>query len=290
METMLIEMKIIRRFFMSFFPITTLLASCATHESLVVKTYKIESQKIKEGTQINIVLLTDLHNDIYGESQEPLVQKIKDAKPDIILLGGDIVDDKVPIKGTEILCSKIKNIAPIYYVSGNHEYMSNNIETIYSTLQSYGIIILSDTFVELELAQNKIVLCGIEDIYRKTYYDKSYNINSTKQIIKDAAGFNEFKILFIHRPERAVLYKNYGYDLMLCGHAHGGQLRIKGILDNGLYAPGQGFFPAYTGGHYTFDKSRRHTNLIVSAGLTTKRPGFMRMGNPPEIVVIQISR
>jgi predicted MPP superfamily phosphohydrolase len=210
------------------------------------------------------------------------------------MLVGDIVDDKSPMSGAVLFLSLIKDIAPIYYVTGNHEYYTYNVPGILEMLQSFGVHILSDNFAELKIKGNNIIIAGIDDLSSMSakgiekYYGKTYTKNNIENMLT-AAG-DAYTILLIHRPESALPYKN-NFDLMLSGHAHGGQIRSK-LFKNGLYAPGQGFFPEYTGGLYILNsgESIKSAKFIVSAGLSTKRPNFPRIKNPPEVVFITIRR
>jgi predicted MPP superfamily phosphohydrolase len=212
-----------------------------------------------------------------------LINKIKEHEPDLILLSGDIVDDVTPIIGTELLLSGIFNIAPIYYVTGNHEYWSNDIQMIREKLKSYGVIVLSDNYASLELNGNEIIIAGIEDTDKKLYESPEYDqITNMQKAFTKLNEISLFKILIAHRPENIESYCNYSFDLIVSGHTHGGQVRIPYLI-NGLYAPNQGFFPRYAGGIY------KHGTLthIISRGLSIN-PRLPRIFNPPELVVIYV--
>ncbi len=90
-------------------------------------------------------------------------------------------------------------------------------------------------------------------------------------------------MLLVHRPENYADYRKYAFDLVLCGHAHGGQWRIPGIL-NGLYAPSQGLFPKYAGGYY----NEESVPMIVSRGLARESTIVPRFYNPPELVIVDL--
>ena len=245
------------------------------------KTYKIETLLLEKQNNIKIVLISDLHSTIYGKDQTILIDMIKNINPDLIVLSGDIFDDIVPMTGTQLLLKGIVGIAPIYYVTGNHEYFTYNIQAIREELTSYGVIILSDNYTIIEINKNEIVVAGIEDPDKKYYETPNYNQNdSMENAFRELDEISLYKILIAHRPEMIDDYKKYSFDLILSGHAHGGQVRIPYIM-NGLYAPNQGFFPKYAGGMYT------HGNLIhiISRGLSVN-PKLPRIFNPPELVVI----
>ena len=256
-----------------------LTTSCRT---ISTKTYKTETLLLEKQNTITIALISDLHSTIYGKDQIVLIDKIKDINPDFIILSGDIFDDVISMTGTQLLLRGIYDISPIYYVTGNHEYQSQNIQAIREELKSYGVIILSDNYAIAEISNDKIVIAGIEDPFKEFYETPGYNQNDSME-----SAFGEldeiplYKILIAHRPEFIELYKKYPFDLVLSGHTHGGQVRLPFL--NGLYAPNQGIFPKYGGGIYT------HGNLthIISRGLSVN-PWLPRIFNPPELVIVII--
>jgi predicted MPP superfamily phosphohydrolase len=265
------------------FLLITLVCVTTSRNTISTKNYKIETPLPEEQGSIKIVLISDLHSVIYGKDQTILIDMVKNVKPDLILLSGDIFDDIDPMTGTQLLLNGISSIASVYYVTGNHEYWSHNIQAIRETLESYGVIILSDTYITAEINNNKIVIAGIEDPHKKDYETPSYNQNeSMERAFRELDEVSLYKVLIAHRPEYLEDYKKYSFDLILSGHTHGGQFRIPYIM-NGLYAPNQGFFPKYAGGIYT------HGNLIhiISRGLSFN-PRLPRIFNPPELVVITI--
>jgi len=248
--------------------------------SISVQTYNLKTPLLEEKSIIKIALVSDLHSTIYGTDQSVLVDMIKNFIPDLIVLTGDIYCHNVSMSGTSLFLSGISGLAPVYYVTGNHEYMSLNMEAIRHELASFGVTILSDSFLTLEINENKIILAGIEDPY-KIYETPDYNQNETMEtVFRELDEIPLFKILLAHRPELIGDYMKFSFCLVLSGHAHGGQIRIPFIL-NGFYAPNQGFFPKYAGGIYN------HGNLthIVSRGLSVN-PALPRIFNPPELVFI----
>lgn len=253
-------------------------------KKISIRHYTIETSFIKKDSIIKIVLLSDLHSTIFGKNQNQLVKKIKEQNPDLILLSGDILDDEAPHIGTELLLSNIDNIAPIYYVTGNHEYWSHNIEQIRELILSYKVIILSDNYVRINIKGNEFILAGIEDPDKKYYEVSDYNqYISMEKAFRELDKEGSYKILLAHRPENIENYRNFSFDLILSGHTHGGQVRLPFIL-NGLFAPNQGFFPKYGGGLY------KHGKLIhiISRGLSVN-PILPRIFNPPEMVVVTLN-
>ena len=260
-----------------------------TNYKISTANYKLKTPLLIEQSSIKIVIVSDLHSGIHGKKQNTLINKIKYSEPDLIVLVGDIFDDFISLDGGKLLLSGISGFAPIYYVTGNHERWSNDIKNIQEILLSYGVTILSDTYIKIEINNNKIILAGIEDPAGKGNSNKKlYEIPNYDQDESMEKAFGEldnilfYKILLAHRPEKIEMYKKYSFDLVLSGHSHGGQFRIPCIL-NGVYAPNQGIFPKYAGGVYTHEKLIH----IISRGLSIKFK-LPRIFNPPELVIVTI--
>ena len=259
-----------------------IIAPFAFNTKLKIQHYSLESEKLT--APVRIVLITDLHSCSYGEGQRELIDAIHAQKPDIILLGGDICDDKLPHRNAELVLRAIADKYPCYYVTGNHEYWSREIEKILKIFESYNVPVLEGSFDTIDVRGQKLNICSISDPDCLKYTDKNYSI--TEQL-KDAAVASEngnYSILLAHRPELIGSYLNHDFDLILAGHAHGGQWRLPGII-NGLFAPNQGFFPRYAGGKYRFEDSY----MIVSRGLARESTRIPRIFNRPELVVIDLS-
>ncbi|MBQ8782511.1 MAG: metallophosphoesterase [Clostridia bacterium] len=256
-------------------------------QGLVVREYTKTTDLVNQ--KVNIALITDLHSTFYGENQEKLIEKINDYSPDLILLAGDIADDEVPHDGTKALLSVIAKKYPCYYVTGNHEFWTNEIDSVKEMISSYGVTILSGESVDVKIGSQTITLGGVDDpvgLYSdsEAYLPKEEAPQRWKDQLQSVCGQNsgeDFSILLSHRPEQTELYSKSGFDLVVSGHAHGGQVRVPFIV-NGVYAPNQGLFPEYAGGLYDLGE----TDLIVSRGLCVdKKP---RIFNPPELVFINI--
>ena len=255
------------------------------YNGLVIRKYQVSTHKFKLEQPIKIALLTDLHSYNYGKEQEKLLEKLNEQEPDLILLRGDIVDDEEPIKGVTYLLEGLQNTVPIYYVTGNHEYWTGEIEQIKTFLESYGVIVLEEDYRVEMIKGMPIIIAGISDpdkwrgLYSETGFELAY-VELEEKVVKERG----YKILLSHRPEFVDLYSRGEYDLVVSGHAHGGQVRVPGLI-NGLYAPGQGGFPKYAGGSY---KLLNGSNLIVSRGLSINRR-LPRIFNPPELVMVEIN-
>lgn len=264
-----------------FLVITVGLSLLGMNSHLKVVKYKIHTDKVE--TPIKIVLLTDLHSCDYGANQILLINEIHKAKPDIILLGGDIFDDHMADENTLITLKAIANDYPCFYVTGNHEIWSGRADDMKRTLNELNIKVLEGENEIVSIRDQKINICGIDDPSINGYNTEKDSFDTQLNQLKDVHENGYYTILLTHRPEYIAQYATYDFDLVLSGHAHGGQWRIPGIM-NGLLAPDQGFFPKYAGGRFTYDA----TELIVSRGLAKESTGVPRIFNRPELVVITI--
>lgn len=253
----------------------------ALNPTLRVQTYEVKSDKLTGA--VRIALVTDLHACDYGENQADLIRAIAEQNPDIVLLSGDIFDDILPNDRAEQLLKGIAGIYPCYYVTGNHEYWSGNIDGILALVRSYDVKILSGTYDTIEVNGQKINLCGVSDPDVVTYMETAVGTEEQLEMLKDVHKNGDYTILLAHRPEEMERYSAYRFDLVLSGHTHGGQWRLPGIV-NGLLAPNQGWFPRYAGGEYFVNGA----TLIVSRGLARESTRIPRIFNRPELVVVAL--
>lgn len=253
-----------------------LILGVAFNSSLTIRHYSIESKKVD--SPIRIAFLADLHSCNYGDKSKYLSQKIKKASPDIVLLGGDIIDDVLPFDDTKIFLEKLAKDYACYYVLGNHEYWTGRVDEIKLFIKNCGITLLEGDAKTIKINSQVINICGIDDF---EVGEKAFLEQLSQFYANDLKIFN---LLLAHRPEYIEKYLGYNFDLILAGHAHGGQWRIPYIL-NGLYAPNQGWFPPYAGGLYIFNE----TSFIVSRGLAKESTNLPRIFNRPELVIVDIN-
>ena len=241
---------------------------------LKIRYYEVKSQKLS--AKIRVVLITDLHSSIFKNNQRELIDAIKDAKPDVIAMSGDIFDDVTKDRGALLLFDGIKDLCPIYFVRGNHEFWSKRPDEMIDILNGYGVTSLKGDMSAVEINGQNVVFLGVDDpdVGKVKFYEDLDRLGS-----QDTGGY---KILLAHRPELIYEYLKYDFDLILCGHAHGGQFRFPPFI-NGIFSPNQGFFPKYAGGRYDFDSA----TMIVSRGLS-KESFIPRIFNPFEVCVIDI--
>ena len=241
--------------------------------SIVVTDYKYANEKVPyEFNGFKIVQVSDLQNKMFYKNQSSLINKVKNANGDIIVITGDLIDsNRTNIQNAYVFIDEAVKIAPVYYVSGNHEKHSGKYDELIEGLSERGVHILENTYEYIEQNDSKIAIMGIKDIR------KNYNFDS---ILEDMCNENSdyFKILLSHRPEIYEIYDEKGVDLSFTGHAHGGQIRLP--FTDGLFAPNQGILPKYTSGIRYFDNSA----MVISRGLGNSVFPF-RVFNRPEITV-----
>ncbi len=229
---------------------------------------------------IRIALITDLHSCYYGNGQKSLINRIDKESPDIIILGGDIFDDKLSDDNAKILLEDLVTKYPCYYVTGNHEFWSGRVDSMKDYLKGIGVYVLEGECKTIEIRGHMIDICGVDDPTDISYYD-------WKDMLENA--YNEtdpshIRILVSHRPEKTHHYVSYDYDLILSGHAHAGQFRIP-LINRGLYVPDQGFMAEYVNGIYELSNGSK---MIVSRGLARESTPLPRFFNRPELVIINI--
>lgn len=259
------------------------------NNGIVITNINYKNSKIpKVFNNFKILHVSDLHNKKFGKNQERIIRKIQEINPDIIVITGDSVDchhtkPEIAYKFLE----SVAKIVPVYLVSGNHEHARGRYEEFIEEYRKTGVNILDDDVSELDIKNKKIKLLGISDAKPEKFGRiSSDTINIFENKLKNVSDFsnkNEFNILLAHRPEFIDLYEKYKFDLVLSGHAHGGQFRF--LFIKGVVAPGQGFFPKYTSGLY----NKKNTSMIVSRGLGNSVIPI-RIFNRPELVVINLEK
>lgn len=243
-----------------------------------VRRYTIASSKITQ--PLKIILITDLHSCSYGKGERRIVKKIDKFCPDMIMLGGDIYDDDLPM---DITTEFLNNIGPRYkcfYVTGNHEVWTGHLDSIKTLVSSAGIRILDREKIRLKHGKDTINLCGWPDVTEHHTWSQVWT--GIDSLARDCDS-TFYSILLYHRPEMVELFMSYGYDLMLAGHYHGGQFRLPWMKE-GVYAPDHCGTLKYTGGDYPF--GGRHA--IISRGLARESTLIPRFYIRPELVEITV--
>ncbi|WP_041261427.1 metallophosphoesterase [Exiguobacterium artemiae] len=244
----------------------------------------VQSDKLPAAfNDYKILQIADLHGKSFGSRQKVLLKKVNKLQPDVILMTGDLIDSRR--NGEEealLLMKQLTPDYPVYFVTGNHEVRLNL--TILPKLEQLGVTVLRNTSVSLEQNGQFIELLGIDDPTTTRWSEGLQEPDGIRQSLDQAQSTAEtrsFQLLMAHRPEYLPLYAERKVDLVLSGHAHGGQIRLP--FTDGMYAPGQGFFPDLTAGQHTMENTR----LIISRGLGNSLFPF-RIFNHPELIVVTL--
>ena len=232
-----------------------------------------------------IAQVSDLHNAKIGGDNQRVLDLIKDANPDIIVFTGDIVDSrKTDFDVAVDFAKRAEEVAPCYYVCGNHESRLTNYQTLVKRLEGVGVTVLQNQKIRLELDGEYITLLGIVD---PAFYNEYPSDQDDEYVAKTLANLlrldDGFRVALSHRPELINTYAQFDLDVVFSGHAHGGQFILP--LIGGLFAPNQGLFPDYTQGVHTVE----NTKLVISRGVGNSAFPF-RFDNRPEVVLVEFQK
>lgn len=258
--------------------ILVVLTLIALDERLILRTYTVTSPKLT--AEVRLAVVTDFHS---SDNADDVVAMVASCAPDAVLMVGDMFDDDIANRPTERTLSLMRQLSalyPCYYVSGNHEAWTGEMDALYQQTEEAGVTVLRMSSGVLTVRGQRIALCGIPDPYEMVFSGAPDTEEQIRQAMENVDSA-DFTVLLAHRPELLAKYAQFPLDLVVSGHAHGGQVRIPGVL-NGLYAPNQGWFPKLAGGAYTQDG----TTLIVSRGLAV-RTRLPRIFNRPEVVLVR---
>lgn len=239
------------------------------NRAVTVSAYSVSLPGLPAGFEgFRVVQVSDLHNEEFGPGNARLLEKLRAAAPDLIVLTGDLVDSVHTDLDVAISFAQAAvEIAPTYFVTGNHEARLADYAALRDGLQSAGVTVLENQAVTLARGTDRVVLYGLQD----PAFGDSPALPETE----------EFLILLAHRPEYFEGYAAQGADLVFSGHAHGGQVRLPFL--GGLFAPGQGFFPKYDFGLYR----EFGAVMVVSRGLGNSIIP-LRVNDPPELVIMSL--
>lgn len=225
-----------------------------SYKCLTVKNYNIESDKIKEN--VKVVLVSDLHEGTFGENNKRLVSKIKECKPDLILFDGDMINEESKNLQTVItLVKRLKETAPVYYALGNHEigYLDRKTSDLYGELKKAGAVVLEKNYEDIKVKNHTIRIGGLYEyafaVDGQGKMSKKDMNSGLRDFLMDFEDTKAFKIMMSHRPDSFIFGQaadTWKIDLVVSGHAHGGQVILPGM--GGLYGADQGWFPKYVDG------------------------------------------
>lgn len=239
--------------------------------------YSIEDEALPEAFDgFKVAQISDLHNKDWGAD---LAEILEQEQPDLIAITGDLIDSSTEDFSPALsLIESLTSIAPIYFVTGNHEAWHIQYDALEKSLIDKGITILDDQAIEIGKDSSVLTLMGIQD----PAFSEDTSDTFENALTELADSSDEYTVLLSHRPERFQSYVESNVNIVLSGHAHGGQFRLPFI--GGLVAPDQGLFPEYTAGVHTAEE----TSMIVSRGLGNSIIPI-RFNNPPELVIVTLN-
>lgn len=254
-----------------------------TNKTLEVSTYTITSDRLPESfSGFRIAQVSDLHNAQMGHDNEDLLTLLREAEPDIIVITGDLISVyDVDLDVALGFVERAMEIAPCYYVPGNHEGNTLEYTKLKEGLVAAGVVVLQNKRIQLERNGEAVLLIGLSDPCFYMNYPEVDSAAVMSGILDRLKAEEVYTILLSHRPELFDVYAAHGIDLVFSGHAHGGQFRLPYI--GGLFAPNQGWFPRYDSGLY----NRGITNMLVSRGIGNSNFPI-RFNNRPQIIIVEL--
>lgn len=245
---------------------------------LVTTDYTVTSSRLPADFDgFRIVQLSDLHAAEFGKDNARLVRAVAAAQPDLIVLTGDFIEAEDQIPVTLALARQLVPLAPVYFVSGNHDWASHAISALFDGLADAGVTCLRNEFVTLQRGAGSIVLAGVDDPNGLADMLKPDEVAAAVQAEHPGA----FTVLLGHRNYWVEEYPTLPVDVILCGHAHGGIVRLPGV--GGLIGTDRTLFPDYTAGMFASGQYQ----MIVSRGLG-QIAQLPRLLNNPEIVCLTL--
>ncbi len=237
--------------------------------SLNVVKYSVDTDKVS--SPVKIAFISDLHNSRFGKGQSEIINAINEFGTDIVLFGGDLFDEYNSEENSWTLVKALVKEYPCFYAVGNHEFETGNVKYYKEQMSALGVTVLADDTRLVDVNGQKIRICGTEN---------SWDNKAVSQLDEN------YSVLLHHYPDDFPEMSQKGFDLILAGHAHGGQWRIPGLIE-GVFAPGQGLFPKYVGGYY----EEKGTKMLVSRGLWKHYSCIYipRVFNRPELLLITIN-
>ncbi|MDR0445574.1 MAG: metallophosphoesterase family protein [Oscillospiraceae bacterium] len=222
-----------------------------------------------------ITVVSDLHMAVFGQGNRRLFDAVRDTQPDIIALTGDVTDAEGQIPAAVEIVKGLAEIAPVYYVSGNHEWEKGEARELMRALPGAGAAVLRNEILSLERGGEAIYLLGLEDP------NGPADMKTPEQVFADLP--DGFCVTLVHRNTSLKRLAPLGADLILCGHGHGGLIRLPGV--GGLLGHDLRLFPEYSGGAYVIG----NTSVVVSRGVGN-HTGVPRVFNRPHLPVVVLRR
>lgn len=255
----------------------------------VVVSHRFENQKIKK--KCRAVIVADLHNKCYGRNNERLLSAIREQKPDFILVPGDIPTAK-PGKKIDVavhLMEELSKQYPVYYGNGNHEHRMKLYPEKYGDMnERYGEALRKagvQRLINAHVVLKEYGVCIFGAEIDREYY-KRFSVNPMEDgylegLLGQIPG-DSYNILLAHHPDYFPEYAEWGADLVVAGHIHGGMVRVP-FWGKGVISPSVRLFPKYDGGLFY----RKDSVMLLSRGLGMHTIPI-RIFNPGELLVIDL--
>jgi len=243
---------------------------------IVTTEYEIASARLPAAfSGYRIVQVSDVHAVEFGGMRERILSELREIRPHVIAVTGDLIDAETQLDYARSFLAALTEIAPVYYVAGNHEWAAKIARQVFAICEEVGVTVLRNRYVTLTLGEDRIVLAGLDDpngnadmITPEAFFAK----------LRAQEGEDAYVVLLAHRNDRIEQYAALGADLILCGHGHGGLIRLP--FTDGLINSNRELFPSYTSGVYEVDG----TVFLVSRGLGN-HTGVPRFLNNPHLPV-----
>ncbi len=252
----------------------------ADQHLLVVDRYEVSMPGLPESFDgLRIVLLSDLHGREFGKNNERLVARVEAERPDMIALTGDFVSVEEDLAGFGALLPRLRALAPCYYVSGNHEWAHRQMSKAKELLREHDIDYLNNRYTFLERGGERLCICGSDDP------NSAADMITPPELVEQLhLQEGDIPVVYLcHRNDAMEKWPALDVDVILCGHGHGGIVRLPGI--GGLVGVNRRLFPAYSAGLYRSE----HYSMVVSRGLGNIHH-IPRVFNFPQIVVVTLKK
>lgn len=224
---------------------------------------------------LRVAELSDLHGRSFGENNVRLLRTLQKARPDMICICGDLFDEKTDLTMLEPLLTGLTDIAPVYYVTGNHEWQVKNLREILQKMRAWGVTVLENEGGVLSRGGAEMVVAGVHDPCGP------YDMKTPAALVRElrSARGNDFILMLSHRNDELAMWSQLGVQLVLSGHCHGGVVRLPFV--GGVFGTRRELFPEYDAGVYRQDG----TTLFVSRGLGYTNVHF-RLFNRPHVPIM----
>ena len=267
-------------------PAVALLAGFGWYENRTIRTsvYRLESARLPEAfSGLRIAQLSDLHGAVFGRENARLLAAVRGAEPDIIALTGDLADEYAPDDGLGAFLRALCEIAPVFYVTGNHEWVMPRAQrrALLALLDACGVVRLQNEYRLLRRGGESIVIAGVDD--PNGPLDQKTPAQLMREV-RDGAGEDAYVLMLAHRNDQLPLWAELGADTVLCGHGHGGIIRLP--LLGPVFGTHYELFPDDAEGVYR----QGGTAQVVSRGLGQSRRIPFRLMNRPELTLVILER